>query len=313
MMDCTDRHFRRLMRFITKKTWLYSEMLTPNAILFGDRERLLGHAAAEIPLALQLGGSDPDELAKAAAVGVAWGYDEINLNIGCPSARVQSGAFGACLMKDKARVAACYRAVAEVVSVPVTIKTRVGVDHHDSDAFLFDFVDTVAEAGCQIFIFHARIAWLQGLSPKENRTVPPLNYSRVARLKARYPNLHVSLNGGITTEEAVRTQLETFDGVMIGRAAYANPYLLAFVDQACYGTDAPALSQQAVVESYYEYAARHYAAGEPLRPLVKPLIGLFQGLPKAKHWRRALSAGITPESKPEAILSALDKMRGVGE
>lgn len=289
MMDCTDRHFRRFIRIISRDTWLYSEMITTGAIIHGDRPRHLDFNAEENPLALQLGGSDPNALAECAKIGEAWGYSEINLNVGCPSDRVQAGRFGACLMKEPFLVAEAVEKMSAVVNIPVTVKTRIGVDEQDSYKALCDFVETVMQAGCATFIFHARKAWLKGLSPKENRTVPPLNYDRVYQIKHDYPSLEVIINGGITSIEAMHSHLNHVDGVMLGREAYSNPYLLASVDNDFYGKDAPIKSRRDVVLEYFPYLIEQHSKGVPLRHLTKHLIGLFQGVPGAKAWRRYLS------------------------
>lgn len=289
MMDCTDRHFRRLMRSITQKTYLYTEMITANAVIHGDRERLLGYDEVEHPIALQLGGSDPKALATAAKIAEDWVYDEVNLNVGCPSDRVQSGKFGACLMKEPQLVADCVAAMNAAVNIPVTVKTRIGVDDLDSYALLCQFIETVAKAGCDVFILHARKAWLKGLSPKENRNIPPLNYDCVYQLKKDFPNLEISINGGVKTLGQMRQHLQHVDGVMLGREAYSNPYLFAEVDQQFYQSTSPIKTRQEVVLEYLPYVIEQHAKGVPLRRLTKNLIGLFQGMPGARAWRRYLS------------------------
>lgn len=289
MMDCTDRHERYFLRLISRHVLLYTEMVTASAILHGDRARLLGFDAAEYPVALQVGGSDPEALAECARVGEDFGYDEINLNLGCPSDRVQSGRFGACLMAEPELVARCVAAMRAAVRVPVTVKTRTGIDDRDSYRELVDFVGTVADAGCEVFIVHARKAWLKGLSPKENREVPPLRYEWVHRLKADFPALQVVINGGIRSMEEVRAQLAAVDGVMVGREAYENPYFLASADREVYGDAHPVPTRQELLERFLPYAQAQLEAGVRLVGLTRHLMGLFQGLPGARAWRRHLS------------------------
>lgn len=291
-MDCTDRHFRRLMRAITQKTTLYTEMITTGAVIHGNRECLLGFNEAEHPVALQLGGSDPKALAESSKIGADWGYDEVNLNVGCPSDRVQSGKFGACLMKEPRLVAECVAAMNAVVNIPVTVKTRIGVDEQDGYELLCQFVETVKQAGCEMFILHARKAWLKGLSPKENRNVPPLNYDCVYQLKKDFPNLDISINGGIKTIDETHKHLQHVDGVMLGREVYSNPYLMASVDQQFYQSNLPIKSRHEVVFDYLPYLIEQHARGVPLRRLTRHLIGIFQGVPGAKAWRRYLSENV---------------------
>lgn len=297
MMDWTDRHCRYFHRQLTTRALLYTEMVTAEAVLFGPRARLLGFAPQEHPLALQLGGSDPAKLAEAAAIGAEIGYDEINLNVGCPSDRVQSGRFGACLMAEPDLVAACVAAMQSAVggAVPVTVKCRIGIDDQDTDADFDRFIDTVVNAGCRIFIVHARKAWLQGLSPKENREIPPLNYERVYRLKARLPELTVVINGGIASLDDCQTHLEHVDGVMVGRAAYQTPYMLADVDQHLYGCNAPPLSRADVAARMSGYISQHLANGGRLNNVVRHLLGLYHGRPRARLFRRYLSENATRE------------------
>ena len=305
MMEWTDRHCRYFHRQLSKHAWLYTEMVTSAAIAHGDRQRLLGFDPAEHPVALQLGGSDPDELARAAEVGAAFGYDEINLNCGCPSDRVQSGRFGACLMAEPALVGRCVSAMQGAVgaAVPVTVKCRIGIDEQDSEADLSRFIDTVAGAGCRIFIVHARKAWLQGLSPKENRDVPPLDYERVYRLKAAFPELTIVINGGIATLEEALVHLEAVDGVMLGRAAYKTPAILADVDRLLFGDDTPPLDAAAVLERMLAYAARELERGTRLSCITRHMTGLINGKPGARAFRRLL----TEESvKPGAGLEVLE-------
>ena len=289
MLDWTDRHYRYFIRLLSRHTLLYTEMVTTGAILRGDRERLLAHDPAEYPLALQLGGSDPAELARCARIATDWGYDEINLNVGCPSDRVQSGRFGACLMAEPDLVAACVAAMRAATDLPVTVKTRIGIDERDSYQELADFVRRVAAGGCTVFIVHARKAWLSGLSPKENREIPPLRYEVVHQLKRDFPELTIVLNGGLTTLEQVTEQLRQVDGVMIGRAAYENPYLLAEVDRRFFGSSAPPPNRHQVVRALLPYLEDRLRAGTPLQCMTRPILGLFQGIPGARAWRRVLS------------------------
>ncbi|HSH27169.1 MAG TPA: tRNA dihydrouridine(20/20a) synthase DusA, partial [Wenzhouxiangella sp.] len=277
MMEWTDRHCRYFHRLLAPQVLLYTEMVTTGAVIHGDRQRLLGFDPAEHPVALQLGGSDPGELAQAARIGVGFGYDEINLNVGCPSDRVQKGRFGACLMKEPELVRDCLAAMREAVDVAVTVKTRIGVDENDDEAFLHRFVDTVTESGIDTVIVHARKAWLSGLSPKENREVPPLLHERVHALKARHPELTVIINGGITSVEAALRHFERVDGVMLGRAAYQNPWILAALST---GLGWPAaVSREAVVEAMVEYAQDHINAGGRLNHVARHMLGLFHGCP----------------------------------
>jgi tRNA-dihydrouridine synthase A len=287
MMDWTDRHCRYFHRLLAPNARLYTEMVTSPAMIHGDRERLLGFDHSEHPVALQLGGSDPLELAEAARIGVEWGYDEINLNIGCPSDRVQSGRFGACLMREPELVADCFAAMRDAVSVPVTVKCRLGVDAQDEYADLQHFIETVAARGCTVFVVHARKAWLKGLSPKENRDVPPLNYERVYQLKRDFPALTIVINGGISEVADVERHLQHTDGVMLGRTAYHEPYRLAELEHRLFGTPLP--SRESVIDCMRPYIAAHIAAGGKLQHISRHLLGLFQGLPGARGWRRYLS------------------------
>lgn len=289
MMDWTDRHCRVFLRLIAPHVRLYTEMVTTGAILHGDKKRLLDFDAAEHPLALQLGGSDPDALAECAKIGADWGYNEINLNCGCPSDRVQNGSFGACLMKSPDLVARGVERMIAAVDVPVTVKCRIGVDECDDRAFLDRFVKTVSSAGCETFIVHARKAWLQGLSPKENRDIPPLNYDLVAEVKAAYPRLRFIVNGGIKTTADIQNHLAAFDGVMIGREAYQNPYSLADIEREIFGND-NVLSRVEVVRAMIPYIERMGREnGTPVKSITRHMLGLFNGLRGARHWRRVLS------------------------
>ena len=289
-MDWTDRHCRTFHRLLAPRALLYTEMVTAPAVIHGDRARLIGFDAAEHPVALQLGGSEPAELAQASRVGAELGYDEINLNVGCPSDRVQSGRFGACLMREPELVRDCVAAMRESVAsfgTPVTVKCRIGVDDQDEYAGLAAFVEDVQASGCTVFIVHARKAWLQGLSPKENREVPPLNYTRVYRLKAEHPRLTVVINGGVSSVADVRAHLEHVDGVMLGRTAYHEPYRLAEIEHALHGTPLP--DRDEVLARLRPYVEAHLARGDRLQHITRHILGLYQGLPGARAFRRVLS------------------------
>ncbi|MGB5344961.1 MAG: tRNA dihydrouridine(20/20a) synthase DusA, partial [Woeseia sp.] len=288
MMDWTDRHCRYFLRQLSPRFGLYTEMVTAAALLHGDAQRFLQFDASEHPVALQLGGAEPAMMAEAAALGAAAGYDEININVGCPSDRVQNGQFGACLMADPDRVARCVAAMRKSVTVPVTVKTRIGIDEHDSFDYLENFIATVAAAGCSTFIVHARIAILEGLSPKENRSVPPLNYARVYRLKEEYPDLTIILNGGITTTAQADEHLAKVDGVMIGRQAYHDPWFLVELDRA-HGRGSDTLQRHDVVERMRPYIEAQLAGGAQLKHITRHMLGLFAGQPGARAWRRYLS------------------------
>jgi tRNA-dihydrouridine synthase A len=294
MLDYTDRHCRYLMRLLSPSALLYTEMLTASAIVRGSASRLLAYDPAEHPVALQLGGSDPRELAHAARIGADFGYDEINLNCGCPSDRVQDGRFGACLMSNAELVGECVDAMRAAVTVPVTVKCRIGIEprppgHVDDYDTLTRFVRTVAAAGCEVFIVHARIAVLRGLSPKENREVPPLRYDEVARLRTDFPALRIILNGGLRRREQILRELDRFEGVMIGREAYANPYLLAELHRDLVAPDSALPEREQVLAQYSRYVDAALARGERLTPLLRPLHGLYAGMPGVRSWRRYLS------------------------
>ena len=290
MLDWTDRHCRTLHRLLSRHALLYTEMVTTGALLHGDVDRHLRYSAEEHPLALQLGGSEPADLAACARLGEQWGYGEINLNCGCPSERVQRGAFGACLMKEPLLVADCVKAMVDAVQVPVTVKHRIGIDQEESYAFVRDFVGTVAQAGCQVFIVHARNSWLQGLSPKENRDIPPLRYEVAHRLKQDFPHLTIAVNGGIRTDEAVQAQLQHVDGVMVGREAYHNPWWLARWDSLYFGAPERHLSVEAVEDAMVDYMEREAAQhGTPWYPIARHMLGLRHGLPGARRWRQVWS------------------------
>lgn len=314
MMDWTDRYYRNFMRTMTRRTLLFTEMVTTGAILHGDRERHLGFNAHEHPVALQLGGSDPQALAECASIAQDYGYDEVNLNVGCPSDRVQSGKFGACLMAEPQLVAECVAAMRDRVSIPVTVKTRIGVDEQDSWAFLHRFVSTVHAAGCEVFTIHARKAWLKGLSPKENREIPPLRHDVAARVKAEFPELEVHLNGGIKSLADMREHLDIFDGVMIGREAYSNPFLFASIDADIFGEPNPVDSRFAAVDAYRDFMQAELDAGTPLKRMTRHMLGLFQGVPGARLWRRTLSVeGVKRGAGMEVIDRALDSVREASE
>jgi len=290
MMDWTDRHCRYFHRLLSRHVLLYTEMVTTGALVHGDVPRHLDFNAEEHPVALQLGGSDPADLAHSARLGQQWGYREINLNCGCPSERVQRGAFGACLMSEPKLVADCVKAMVDVVDVPVTVKHRIGIDKIESYEFVRDFVGTVSEAGCQVFIVHARNAWLQGLSPKENREIPPLRYELVHQLKKEFPHLTIAINGGFTTNTQVLEQLDVLDGVMLGREAYHNPWLLASWDAELYGAQPQALSREDVEARMCDYMVREAAArGTPWSNIARHMLGLRNGLPGARRWRQVWS------------------------
>ena len=290
MMDWTDRHCRFFHRLLSHRTRLYTEMVTTGALLHGDVPRHLDFDPSEHPVALQLGGSEPADLARCAKLGEDWGYDEINLNCGCPSERVQRGAFGACLMAEPALVADCVKAMVDAVDVPVTVKHRIGIDKVESYEFVRDFVGTVAEAGCRVFIVHARNAWLKGLSPKENREIPPLRYELVHRLKRDFPQLVLALNGGLTRDEVVHEQLDALDGAMIGREAYHHPWWLARWDALFYGEPASTLRREEVEEQMVRYMERELARhGTPWASIARHMMGLYNGLPGARRWRQVWS------------------------
>ena len=312
MLDWTDRHCRYFLRRISRHTRLYTEMVSTAALLNGDRDRLLRFNPSEHPLALQLGGSDPGALAECARIGEDYGYDEINLNVGCPSNRVQSGRFGACLMVEPGLVAECIAAMGEAISVPVTVKTRIGIDDQDSYAALAGFISTVRDAGCRIFIIHARKAYLKGLSPRENRTIPPLKYDYVNRIKRQFPELVIVLNGGISDLDEADSRLQSVDGVMLGRRAYHDPYLLAGVDARYFGDDHPVPTREQIVRSMLPYIQRELKSGAQLKHISRHMLGLFQGEHGARHWRRHLSQSAPrPGAAAEIILQALEQLESV--
>ena len=304
MMDWTDRHCRYFHRLLSAKALLYTEMVTTGALIHGDVPRHLRFNPEEHPLALQLGGSEPADLAKAAMLGEQWGYDEINLNCGCPSERVQRGAFGACLMAEPALVADCVKAMREVVDVPVTVKHRIGIDKFDSYDFVRDFVGEVSEAGCNTFIVHARSAWLKGLSPKENREVPPLRYELVRLLKQDFPHLSIAINGGITASAQVAEQLQQLDGVMVGREAYHNPWWLASWDAEFFGAAPSSLSREQVEAQMCDYMVREFAAyGTPWSAIARHMLGLRHGLPGSRRWRQVWSDHRLKGLQPHEVMA----------
>lgn len=307
MMGWTDRHARHFLRLISKHTLLYTEMVTTGAILNGPRESLLKYHSAEHPLALQLGGSEPAELAECAKIAEEAGFDEVNLNVGCPSDRVKQGRFGACLMAEPDLVAACVDAMQLRISLPVTVKCRTGIDEMEEYSALDTFVSRIAETGCTTFIVHARNAWLQGLSPKQNREIPPLKYDFVYRLKQEHPQLNITINGGIKTLESTRQHLEHVDGVMLGREAYHNPYLLSEVDQKFYDTNETVLSRHEIIDAFIPYIEDELASGAALHSMTRHIHGLFLGCPNAKAWRRYLSENDNrADAGIEVVLNAVE-------
>jgi tRNA-dihydrouridine synthase A len=309
MMDWTDRHCRYFLRLVSPHARLYTEMVTASAVLHGDAARLLRFDPAEHPVALQVGGSDPRQMAQAARAVADAGFDEININVGCPSDRVRSGRFGACLMEQPKTVADCVRAMRNAVDVPVTVKTRIGIDDRNSYEFLSDFIETVAEAGCDTFLVHARIALLEGLSPKENRTVPPLDYERVYRLKREHPSLTIVINGGISSARQVAGHLERVDGVMIGREAYQNPWFLTEIERRFCGGSAPS-SRQEVLDALCPYVEKELAAVTELKHMTRHVLGLFAGQPGARAWRRHLSEHAhRPRAGIEVLQAAVERLQ----
>lgn len=306
MMDCTDRHERYFLRLIAPHVLLYTEMVTTGALIHGDYARFLAFDPLEHPIALQLGGSEPQQLAHCARLGAEFGYDEINLNVGCPSSRVKAGRFGACLMLEPALVAECVAAMCAVVNIPITVKCRIGVDQHDSYAQLQYFIQTVARAGCKTFIIHARKAWLNGLSPKQNREVPPLCYDRVQQVKADFPHLTIVINGGIKTVADIREQLNFVDGVMIGREAYANPYFLAEVEKEFFSFSPGSVSRSEVMQKFIPYVQHQLTNKIKLSSITRHVLGLYQGQQGARAWRRYLSENAhRPTAGTDVITEAL--------
>lgn len=309
MLDWTDRHCRYFHRLLTKQALLYTEMVTTGALLNGDVERHLRFNAFEQPVALQLGGSEPKEMAACARLAEDYGYAEVNINVGCPSERVQKGAFGACLMAEPHLIADCVAAMQAAVNMPVTVKNRIGIDEQQERDSLFNFVETVAQAGCQTFIVHARKAWLKGLSPKENREIPPLNYALVYELKQAFPQLEIIINGGITTLEQCQHHLQFVDGVMVGREAYHNPWLLAQVDSQLYAAPDSFNQRKAVIDAFIPYIEQQLSQGGTLAPMSKPILGLFQGIAGARYWRRYISENaFKPNADAKILLQAMQKI-----
>ena len=314
MMDWTDRHCRFFHRLLAPGAVLYTEMVTANAVIFGDRDRLLGFSTAEHPVALQLGGSDPGKLAEAAVIGEGFGYREINLNVGCPSDRVQEGRFGACLMAEPKLVGECISEMARAVSVPVTVKCRIGIDDQDGEADFTRFIDVVADQGCKTFIVHARKAWLRGLSPKENREVPPLDYHRVYRLKRARPDLEIVINGGIQSAESVQNHLNHVDGVMLGRAAYQTPYVLAEVSTLLSGGTDPMPNRSEILRALLPYVEDHIARGGRLSNITRHVLGLYHGMPRGRAFRRFLSESVSQrDAGPQVLAAAIELAAGARE
>jgi len=311
MMDCTDRHYRFMMRFLTRETLLYTEMVTTGAILFGDKKRHLDFSEEELPLALQLGGDDPHDLAKCAVLAQQWGYTEVNINVGCPSDRVKNGQFGACLMARPERVAQCVAAMKAEVDIPVTVKHRIGIDDLDRYEDMKNFVSTVAQSNCDRFSVHARKAWLQGLSPKQNRTVPPLRYDDVYRLKRELPELEIEINGGIREIDEIAIQLKNLDAVMIGRAAYENTTMFAGVDQRFYGVDAehPSLvkTRRGLIEAMFPYVETVLQSDAWLSRITRHMHGLFSGMKGTRSWKRFMAENAYgPEANLDTLKRAMD-------
>ena len=314
MIDWTDRHCRFFHRVLSRHARLYSEMIVASAILRGDTERLLGFRPEEHPVALQIGGSDPVELASAARIGAEFGYDEINLNVGCPSDKVQSGRFGACLMADPVLVGECVAAMREAVSVPVTVKHRLGIDDQDTEKSLDRFVQAQKDAGCKILIVHARKAWLSGLDPKQNREIPPLDYQRVCRLKQDFPDLTIIMNGGIVGLDEAAHHLKYLDGVMLGRAAYQKPYILAKVDTELFEAKEPVINRREAVETMLPYIDDHLSRGGRMHHVTRHMLGLYHGRPGARLWRQRLSAGPDHETKGvELLRSAMEEVEAASK
>ena len=310
MMDWTDRHCRAFHRVMSRRALLYTEMAVDQAVIHGDAKRLIGLDASEHPVAIQLGGSDPARLTEASRIAEDFGYAEINLNVGCPSDRVQSGTFGACLMREPQLVADCLAAMREAVSVPVTVKHRLGVDEQDPEETLFSFVETVAQSGVTSFIVHARKAWLKGLSPKENREVPPLDYDIVRRLKAAHPELEIILNGGLENLDHANAEMAGLDGVMLGRAAYHTPFILSAVDSVFFGEADPHEDPFAIIEAYRPYVEGQLARGVRLHAITRHMLGLFAGLPGARRWRQILSSEANKDGAGwDVIERAMDAVR----
>ena len=312
MLDCTDRHDRYLLRLISKHAMLYTEMVTTGALLFGDTPKFLDFNDCEHPLALQLGGSDPAAMAQCAELAQKWHYDEVNINVGCPSDRVQSGSFGACLMQSPELVAENVKQMQAVVDIPVTVKCRIGVDEQIPKEALWALVEASANAGCKVFLVHARMAWLKGLSPKENRNIPPLDYELVYQLKQAFPELEIIINGGINTLEESKVHLTHVDGVMIGREAYSNPYLLSEVDAELFADDRQVLTRDEVLLAYKAYADKQLQTGCRLNQLSRHIVGLYHGEPRSRLWRRYLSENAHLQGANTDVLNAAHQAMLVG-
>ncbi len=309
MMDWTDRHCRWFHRRLSRRALLYTEMVTANAVIHGNRDYLIGFNTAEHPVALQIGGSEADKLAEASKIGEDFGYDEININIGCPSDRVQSGSFGACLMAEPDLVAECFSAMSEAVDIPVTVKCRLGIDNQNLDETLPEFIEKVAAAGCRHFIIHARKAWLKGLSPKENRDVPPLDYDLVHKIKVQYPMLEIVLNGGLKTIEEASAASKGLDGVMFGRAAYHDPWMLRGIDEAVYGAEKSVITREEIVHELIAYAESVQDTDRSTKALIRHIMGLYAGQSGARLWRRTLSENMSTGMPSEIIRSGFDALQ----
>lgn len=307
MLDWTDRHERYFLRLMSRHAYLYTEMVTTGALIYGNRNRYLQFNAEEHPVALQLGGSDPKDLTECAKMAQDYGYNEININVGCPSARVQKGAFGACLMAEPQLIAECIDTMSLAVNIPITVKNRIGIDEQNEEQSLRQFIDVVSQSGCNTFIIHARKAWLKGLSPKENRDVPPLNYDLVHQIKREYPQLEIIINGGIKTMESSLEHLQAVDGVMLGREVYHNPYLMMQVDATIYSDEVATQSRKQVLQQYFPYIEQQMGQGVYLKQLSRHLLGLFHGIPGAKAWRRHVSENAYKEGAGiEVLLQAME-------
>jgi tRNA-dihydrouridine synthase A len=310
MMECTDRHFRYFVRLLSKKTFLYTEMVTTGAVIHGIQDRVLGYNECEHPIGIQLGGSDPIDMATSAKLAEDLGYDEVNINVGCPSSRVQVGGIGACLMNQAGLVAECVDAMKQQVQIPVTIKTRIGIDNNDSYEFLVDFIETTSKSGVDTYIVHARKAWLKGLSPKENREKPPLHYDVVERLKQDYPHLEIILNGGIQSIEDSVQHLKVFDGVMLGREPYRDPFMLSRVDSEIFGEPATEVQRKDVLEQFVPYVEKQIAKGIRMNAVVRHITGFFLGQKGAKRWRTHLSEGaLRSDASIDVLKEAMELVR----
>lgn len=308
MLDWTDRHYRYFMRQITKTAILYTEMIVADAVIHGNRDKLLAYDNHEHPLVVQLGGSDPDKLSSASKICEEFGYMAINLNVGCPSSRVKSGNFGACLMQNPQLVSDCIKAMQDTVSIPITIKHRIGLGYEHDYRQLCNFVTTIAKTGCSHFVVHARNAILNGLSPKQNREIPPLKYDYVYQLKKDFPELNITINGGITTVEQIKEHLINVDGVMVGREAYYNPYLFSYLESKLFNNNEPALSRKTIANNMLEYLIKEYELKTPLNHITRHMLGLYHNMPKAKLWRQTLSMGIIHNNSIETYIRLVEQM-----